>query len=183
MDAAKRGKVTVGLDLGASLGWALVRGKHLLDCGVHKLKDKSMANRCSTMANFMQVLIDGKPTHVGVEQPPYVQRVYTRADGTEGKGGNLRTYGILNQYLGVASAAFAGVEIQITNINVMTLKKWATGNGHASKERVQLAMTQLSGSPRLLTLPNDVADAVACAYYVNALTNPDYWSYVKDWRM
>lgn len=184
MDADERRKVTVGLDLGASMGWAEVHGVTLLMYGVHRLKDKSMAQRCSLMATFIRShLLCHRIAMAGAEQPPYVKRAYINKKGEQAEGGNLRTYGILNQYLGVANAVFMTEGTPVTSINAMTLKKWATGYGHSSKEEVQKAMARLSGCEDLLTMPSDVADAVACAYYVNELVDPDFWADMKDWRM
>jgi len=175
MDADKGRKVTAGIDLGANLGWSVVHGKSLYMWGVYRLKDKHMAQRCAVMHTFIKhELLERNSTliRVGIESPPYA-----------GKSKNLRTYGILHQYMGVAEAAFQNDNVCVKQINVMTLKKWATGYGHATKEEVQQAMARLSGHDELLVLSNDIADAVACAYFVNAEVDPEYWSTVKEWRV
>jgi len=185
MVADKRRQVTGGLDLGAHLGWAIVRGAELLACGMHHFKSKHMVERCSLMHNFIQEhLLDAslELVRVGVEQPPYVKRQYVNRRGEMAEGGNLRTYGILHQYLGVASAVLQNANVGVLPINALTLKKWATGNGHARKVQVQAAMTELAGQPKLLTGASDIADAVACAYYVNAQLDPEYWATVTEWR-
>lgn len=183
MDADEGRKVTAGLDLGANMGWAVVEGTELLACGVYRLKSKQMTERCGDMVHILlEYKLPQQCVHVGIEQPPYVRRKYVKNDGTVGEGGNLRTYGILNQYFGVACSVFVPAGVPVTGINVMTLKKWATGNGHAKKIDVIHAMARLSGESVLTTRPSDVSDAIACAYYVNQLVDPEYWETVKDWR-
>jgi Holliday junction resolvasome RuvABC endonuclease subunit len=155
------------------MGWARVQGVALLGCGVHKLPEKDLGKRCVHMRLYIETnLLDGPPARAGVEQPPYSK-----------KAANLRTYGILSQYLGVATSTFLLSGVDVTTINALTLKKWATGYGHASKDQVMEAMIRLSGEENLILLGYNAADAVACAYYVNSLVDPEFWADVKEWRV
>lgn len=73
-----------------------------------------------------------------------------------------RTAILMGHARGVLLLAAAQKGIEVVDFAATRVKKSLTGNGHASKEQVQLAVMQQLNLPQLPS-PPDVADAIAIA--------------------
>ena len=78
-----------------------------------------------------------------------------------------RTAILMGHARGVILLAAAQADVPVTSLPSTLVKKMLTGNGHATKRQIQLAVTALYHLPRPPS-PPDVADAIAIAWTLSA---------------
>lgn len=148
----------LGIDLGRRFGWAVLdsQGRHLAG-GSIRLEKEHMGQRLVELANHIhRIGMAYKVDAVVVEEPPYVQNAATHRD--------------LSAYWGVVLVEAEDRLVPYTDVAVGTLKKFATGDGRASKKDMRHAFEEHFGS-----VPDDDnhADAAFCALYGAAEVWPD----------
>lgn len=148
----------LGIDPGLRLtGYGVVELRsgaiepHLVEAGVIKLNSKdSVADRLRQLAEDLSALIEStQPSCLAVEQ------VYSHY-------AHPQTAIIMAHARGVILLCAKQADLAIQELAATEVKKALTGNGHASKEQMQLAVQaqfRLSEPPS----PPDVADAIAIA--------------------
>jgi crossover junction endodeoxyribonuclease RuvC len=123
----------------------------LIEGGVIKLNAKaSVADRLAQLAEDLTgVIQEAKPDHLAVEQ------VYSHY-------AHPRTAIIMAHARGVILLCARQAGLAIEELAATEVKKALTGNGHASKEQMQLAVQAQFRLPEPPS-PPDVADAIAIA--------------------
>ncbi|MGB1125556.1 MAG: crossover junction endodeoxyribonuclease RuvC [Phycisphaeraceae bacterium] len=123
----------------------------LIEGGVIKLNAKaSVADRLAQLAEDLTgVIEEAKPDHLAVEQ------VYSHY-------AHPRTAIIMAHARGVILLCARQAGLAIEELAATEVKKALTGNGHASKEQMQLAVQAQFRLPEPPS-PPDVADAIAIA--------------------
>lgn len=158
------GERILGIDPGLHLtGYGLVEpggGRaRVVEAGVVKsdeAKSTPMATRLmSIYSGLVEVLEQFQPAVVAVEQ------LYSHY-------AHPRTAILMGHARGIVFLAAAQRGLEVINYPATRIKKTITGNGHASKEQVQLTIQRELG---LATVPEppDVADALAvalCHFYL-----------------
>lgn len=123
----------------------------LVEAGVFRLKSGTpMADRLLQLhEDLCQVLDELKPQHMVVEQ------LYSHYK-------HVRTSILMGHARGVVLLAGQSRDVTLAELAATEVKKAVTGNGHASKQQMQLAVMQQCDLPELPS-PPDVADAIAIA--------------------
>lgn len=123
----------------------------LVEAGVIKLNSKtSVADRLAQLAEDLAgVISDVKPDHLAVE------KIYSHY-------AHPRTAIIMAHARGVILLCATQANLTIQELAATEVKKALTGNGHASKEQMQLAVQAQFRLPQPPS-PPDVADAIAIA--------------------
>ncbi|MBI1367700.1 MAG: crossover junction endodeoxyribonuclease RuvC [Planctomycetes bacterium] len=123
----------------------------LIEAGVLTFKAKqSMEARLEQMhADIRQLIDELKPDHVAVE------KLYAHYK-------HPRTAIIMGHARGVILLAAQQAGLPVLHLPATEVKKSITGNGHASKQQMQLAVASLCRLPEPPS-PPDVADAIAIA--------------------
>ncbi len=151
----------LGIDPGLHLtGYALLtlhpRGPALEEAGVLRIGTKEpLPNRLHQLhLQMSQLLIEFPCDHMAVEQ------LYAHYK-------HPRTAILMGHARGAILLAAAQAKIPITSLSSTLVKKMITGNGHATKRQMQLAVAALY---RLAQPPSppDVADAIAIAWTLAA---------------
>lgn len=163
--------VTAGIDLGKSLGLALVQGSEVI-YAVRKILKKGTIERYTELFGLIEnivnlVAIGDISTYLDIalaciEDPPMV-RYLDKKTGLWTT--NVVTYGVLSRYCGAAAAALGHYEVPTKIINNKRCKKYITGKGNASKEDVRIACAAIARDDTVLSMPLDATDALANAYY------------------
>ena len=145
-----------GVDPGLNVtGYAVLRtsgsGAQVLDAGVCRTsaKEPLEARLAAIEADFDELLRQHAPGIVAVE------KLYAHYK-------HPRTAVVMGHVRGVILATAGRRSIQVTGYGATRIKRFLTGNGHASKRQIQLAVQRelrLDSVPE----PNDVADALAVA--------------------
>ncbi len=151
----------LGIDPGLHLtGYALLtlhpRGPALEEAGVLRIGTKDpLPNRLHQLhLQMSQLLIEFPCDHMAVEQ------LYAHYK-------HPRTAILMGHARGAILLAAAQANIPITSLSSTLVKKMVTGNGHATKRQIQLAVTALYHLARPPS-PPDVADAIAIAWTLAA---------------
>ena len=155
MNASKKYRI-LGIDPGLrTTGYGCVdftgQVPILIEGGTIKTpKKKDLAERISHIyRDLVDVLAELKPDAVGVEQ------LYAHYK-------HPRTSILMGHARGVLLLAASQAGIAVKNVAATMVKKSLTGNGHASKRQVQLAVQSVFNLPEPPS-PADVADALAIA--------------------
>ena len=151
----------LGIDPGLHLtGYALLtlhpRGPALEEAGVLRIGTKEpLPNRLHQLhLQMSQLLIEFPCDHMAVEQ------LYAHYK-------HPRTAILMGHARGAILLAAAQANIPITSLSSTLVKKMVTGNGHATKRQMQLAVAALYRLARPPS-PPDVADAIAIAWTLAA---------------
>ena len=151
----------LGIDPGLHLtGYALLtlhpRGPALEEAGVLRIGTKDpLPNRLHQLhLQMSQLLIEFPCDHMAVEQ------LYAHYK-------HPRTAILMGHARGAILLAAAQANIPITSLSSTLVKKMVTGNGHATKRQMQLAVAALYRLARPPS-PPDVADAIAIAWTLAA---------------
>ncbi len=151
----------LGIDPGLHLtGYALLtlhpRGPALEEAGVLRIGTKEpLPNRLHQLhLQMSQLLIEYPCDHMAVEQ------LYAHYK-------HPRTAILMGHARGAILLAAAQANIPITSLSSTLVKKMVTGNGHATKRQMQLAVAALYRLARPPS-PPDVADAIAIAWTLAA---------------
>lgn len=159
--------VSLGIDIGQSLGWAVVNDGVLAAYGTLKLKRS--ASHAQNLANITHLVDDFQPAAVGIEDVQFSRFVQAHASYWR-----IRTL----VELGLEMAA---PDAPVHTVGVSTLKTWATGKGNATKpDMVRAATARGAVGLRHLEHPDvtagrvskaqagrdqDMADAVMAAFW------------------
>ncbi len=148
--------VVCGIDPGLrATGYAVVRCQGhaltVLDAGVCRLDQKfSLPQRLVVLENDMSsILADHQPKAVAIEA------LYSHYN-------HPRTAILMGHARGVLMLAAAKSKAVVHSFSATKIKRYLTGNGHASKRQVQGAIQAMLSLPDLPE-PPDVADALAAA--------------------
>lgn len=151
----------LGIDPGLHLtGYALIkisiRRLSLEEAGVLRLSTKdSLPQRLEQLhQQLSELLVEFKCSHVAVEQ------LYAHYK-------HPRTAILMGHARGVILLAAAQAGVPVTNLPSTLVKKMITGNGHAAKRQIQLAVAALCHLAKPPS-PPDVADAIAIAWTLAA---------------
>lgn len=153
-------KVTLALDLGGCLGWAIFHGKRRYASGTIRLKQRTRRKirepRAVKYIQFMDILhescSEGDPIPLA-RKPDSI--AYEHARGHWKTAAPRETYGA---YLGQLEIFSLRSGIPIFGIPQRSLKKLATGNGNAGKDEIMRAAKKLW--PRVKLQSHDEADAL-----------------------
>ena len=147
----------LGIDPGLHItGYALLtlhsRGPALEEAGVLRIGAKDpLPDRLHQLhRQISELLADFPCNHMAVEQ------LYAHYK-------HPRTAILMGHARGVILLAAAQADIQLTSLPSTLVKKMLTGNGHATKRQIQLAVTTLCHLAKPPS-PPDVADAIAIAW-------------------
>lgn len=148
--------VVCGIDPGLRVtGYAVIRCHHdaiaVLDAGVCRLDQKlSLSERLLVLENdITSVLAEYKPMAVAIEA------LYSHYN-------HPRTAILMGHARGVLMLAAAKSHAMVHSFSATKIKRFLTGNGHASKIQMQSAIQAMLSLPELPE-PPDVADALAAA--------------------
>ncbi len=148
--------VICGIDPGLGVtGYAVLRAAGgttaVLDAGICRFeKTPPLAQRLLAVhRDVSEILAEHKPDFVAVED------LYSHYN-------HPRTAILMGHARGVILHAAASAGIVVRNYAATHIKRFLTGNGHASKGQMQRAV-QVALSLNALPEPNDVADALAIA--------------------
>ncbi len=148
--------VVCGIDPGLGvMGYAVLRVSgetaDVMDAGVCRFeKSPPLAERLVAVHHdISEILAEHKPRVVAIEQ------LYAHYN-------HPRTAILMGHARGVILHAAASVGIEVRDYSATHVKRFLTGNGHASKGQVQRAVQTTLGLTELPE-PNDVADALAIA--------------------
>ncbi|MCC7292234.1 MAG: crossover junction endodeoxyribonuclease RuvC [Phycisphaerales bacterium] len=150
------GRILCGVDPGLGVtGYAVVRAEsgrlELIDAGALRTDESlELPDRlCQLDDDFASVLRDHRPEVVAVED------LYSHYK-------HPRTSILMGHARGVILCTAAKLHVKVTPYPATRVKKYLTGNGHASKDQIQRAVARtlgLAAPPE----PPDVADALALA--------------------
>ena len=146
----------LGIDPGLNVtGYGVVdiRGREprIVEAGAIRTnsRDEMPARIAAIHAEIAQILSEFKPDCVGVE------KLYAHYK-------HPRTSILMAHARGAALLAAEQANVTVRDLPATEVKKALTGNGHATKRQVQLAIQSLCGLDALPD-PPDVADALAVA--------------------
>ena len=162
--AASKTPVTIlGIDPGLNTtGYGVIRVQHgefqLIEAGVIRSRAKaSIENRLAEIySGLVEVLQDHHPQFVALEQ---LFSHYSRP----------KTAILMGHARGVICLAAAQAQVPVKSFEPTKVKKVMTGNGHAPKHQMQLAVKLQLNLPNIPE-PADVADALAiaiCGFHLN----------------
>jgi crossover junction endodeoxyribonuclease RuvC len=146
----------LGIDPGLKItGYGCVEramdGTRIIEAGVLRLKVGASLNaRLAQLHDELSQLLDDL-----VPQRMVVEKLYSHYK-------HVRTAIIMGHARGVVLLAGQSRGIEIDELGATEVKKAVTGNGHASKRQMQLAVMQQCGLAEPPS-PPDVADAIAIA--------------------
>ena len=141
----------LALDLGTTTGWALANGKEIRSGSVFFKSNHFDSGDCR-FTHFRRWLVNLKAAYGEIDQIVY--EAVRRHNGTiagQTYGGFMATLKMFGDHH----------RIPYEGVPVGTIKKFATGNGNASKEEVIKAMKQKGHQP----LDDNEADALALLYW------------------
>ncbi len=148
--------VVCGIDPGLGvMGYAVLRvcgeASDVVDAGVCRFeKSPPLAERLVAVHHDVsEILAEHEPNVVAIEQ------LYAHYN-------HPRTAILMGHARGVILHAAASVGIEVRDYSATHIKRFLTGNGHASKGQMQRAVQTTLGLTELPE-PNDVADALAIA--------------------
>ena len=114
----------IAIDPGTHCGWATWDGSHV-QSGVEVFKTKRGQSPGIRLYNFgawlSRVCQHIRP-HIVIYEEPFL------------RGGAASDF--LRELVGMLKAQVAAAEAEYTSVAVKTLKKWATGSGNASKDKM-----------------------------------------------
>lgn len=150
------GRILCGVDPGLGVtGYAVMRAEggriELIDAGALRTDESlELPDRlCQLEVDFSAVLREHRPEVVAVED------LYSHYK-------HPRTSILMGHARGVILCTAAKLDVKVTPYPATRVKKYLTGNGHASKAQMQRAVARalgLAAPPE----PPDVADALALA--------------------
>lgn len=141
----------LSLDLGTTTGWALANGKEIRS-GSICFKSNHFDSRDCRFTHFRRWLVNLKASYGEIDQIVY-EAVRRHAGTIAGQ-----TYG---GFMAVLQMFGDDHQIPYEGVSVGTIKKFATGNGNASKMDMINAMEQKGHRPR----DDNEADALALLYW------------------
>lgn len=153
---------TLGLDLGTHTGWAKSEGSEIIGSGVRDFSLKSGECRGKRGVKFYNFLL----THGRVDEI-YVEKVAFSGNFKNKKGEWITPSSdgrqLYHGFLMLVEMYAAGFGIPVYEVNLATLKKRFTGNGHATKEEMCMMAHQLGwqGGHPGTALYHDEVDACA----------------------
>jgi len=155
LPAVSRCKIILGIDPGlerTGYGVLSVPQGRVLDAGLLRSSSKSaLPQRLAEIADGLEeILAEHRPDVMAVED------LYAHYK-------HPRTSILMGHVRGVLLYLAAKNGIDVLNLPATRVKRFLTGNGHASKEQMQRAIMTTLLLPRLPE-PSDVADALAVAW-------------------
>lgn len=143
-DDAARPKCILALDPAKLTGWAYWDGKPA-GHGTWDLSMEGPENRCSRLLMFVKTLA----LHARIDMIAY-------EDATFGSH-NPHVQSMHNELRGVIKLAASDLHVSAVAYQIGTIKKFATGNGRASKPQMIAAAKTLLG---IETMDDNIADAL-----------------------
>ena len=160
--ASVRGTIILGIDPGlerTGYGVIIAPQGRVLDAGLFRSSTKApLPERLTELASGLEeVIAEHRPGLVAVED------LYAHYK-------HPRTAILMGHVRGVLLYIAAKGGIEVLNLPSTRVKRFLTGNGHASKDQMQRAIMTTLSLPRLPE-PPDVADALAVAWCATSELN------------
>ena len=149
--------LVLGLDLATHTGHCLSRGKTVLHSGTWDFSHSRDHAGSHNGHMFVDLLNSIQDTY-GIEGYPYDLEI--RVERAHHRGGPATRLAL--GLVGNVMAMCAECNIPFSDVHTSTLKKWATGNGKASKEEMMKRASELVGKE---ITDNDEADAILISLY------------------
>lgn len=159
---SSHGTIILGIDPGLErTGYGIIVAPHgrVLDAGLFRSSTKApLPERLTELAaGLEEVIAEHRPGLVAVED------LYAHYK-------HPRTAILMGHVRGVLLYIAARNGIDVINLPSTRVKRFLTGNGHASKDQMQRAIMTTLSLPRLPE-PSDVADALAVAWCATSEMN------------
>lgn len=146
--------ITLGIDPGRNSGWALYDGKKIIESGVERFMPQRGESSGMLFIKYRAWL------HRLLGFTPKIDLVCYE---TPHHRGGAATHLLVGMATRIEEEA-QRLKIEYTSVHTGTLKKWATGSGGASKEKmVIVAHAYLQGT----SFDDNEADAVLLAVYAH----------------